>query len=68
MWCNGGRFKVNVAQFTDFQQHAQIDMVACIADVQSNQASMKRTRKSVDRTIKFLDEVIDAWANKVCWF
>ncbi len=36
-----------------------MDYVGCMADVQSSTASLKRQRKAVVRSLKFLDAILD---------
>ena len=46
-------------QFSQFVKLSGMDYVGCMADVQSSTASLKRQRKAVVRSLKFLDAILD---------
>lgn len=59
VWCKGGRHKVGVAEYLKLVEAVQPSVFECLCDsVSSHGQKMKRMRKSVDRTLKFLDDTI----------
>jgi hypothetical protein len=59
VWTNGGRIKVPVAGYMEFVKASRPDVFECLCDsVSSETNKLKRIRKSVDRTLHFLDETL----------
>ncbi|KAM5281419.1 queuine tRNA-ribosyltransferase accessory subunit 2 [Ctenodactylus gundi] len=61
VWCGGGRVEMTVAKFMAIQQALQPDWFQCLSDGEvpcEGTASMKRARKSVDRSLLFLDSCL----------
>lgn len=61
VWGVGGRVEMTASQFMAIQQALQPDWFQCISDGEAtcNEAtSIKRARKSVDRTLLFLDNCL----------
>jgi hypothetical protein len=52
-------FQIDVAQFTSTIHSFRPNVVECLCDtIPSNGQTPKRIKKSVDRTLKYLDEII----------
>ena len=64
VWNSGGRYKLKVDEFVALQKLARPDFVACIADVQTSQVSLKRQRKCVTRSLELLDHAIKLWGEQ----
>lgn len=61
----GGRRKIDVNQFIALLEVFQPDIAECLCDtVLASKQTEKRIRKSVDRTLIFLDQCIDEMAKK----
>ncbi|CAB1431019.1 unnamed protein product [Pleuronectes platessa] len=60
VWGSGGRIELNVAKFMALQKVVQPDWYQSMADGETwqNNTSLKRVRKSVDRTLAHLDECL----------
>nr|XP_005994929.1 PREDICTED: queuine tRNA-ribosyltransferase subunit QTRTD1 isoform X1 [Latimeria chalumnae]XP_014343261.1 PREDICTED: queuine tRNA-ribosyltransferase subunit QTRTD1 isoform X1 [Latimeria chalumnae] len=60
VWGGGGRIEMTPSKFISMQQALQPDWYQCMADsdVMGEGVSQKRARKSVDRTLAFLDECL----------
>lgn len=59
VWTPGGRKKVEVTQFMTVLEAFQPDIAECLCDtLPASSQTEKRIRKSVDRTLKFLDKCI----------
>ncbi|XP_019619109.1 PREDICTED: queuine tRNA-ribosyltransferase accessory subunit 2-like [Branchiostoma belcheri] len=61
VWGSGGRIKLEVADFMAIQKAFCPDWYQCLCDgdTTSPDTSNKRLRKSVDRTLNFLDECLE---------
>ncbi|XP_078686964.1 queuine tRNA-ribosyltransferase accessory subunit 2-like [Branchiostoma floridae x Branchiostoma belcheri] len=61
VWGSGGRIKLEVADFMAIQKAFRPDWYQCLCDgdTTSPDTSNKRLRKSVDRTLNFLDECLE---------
>ncbi|NXJ08924.1 QTRT2 ribosyltransferase, partial [Odontophorus gujanensis] len=57
LWGNSGRLEMTASKFMDIQRAIQPDWFQCIADGDtiSGDVSRKRAKKSVDRSLSFLD-------------
>ena len=64
VWNSGGRYKLKVDECVALQKLARPDFVACIADVQTSQVSLKRQRKCVARSLELLDETMEQFAKQ----
>ncbi|XP_022107072.1 queuine tRNA-ribosyltransferase accessory subunit 2-like isoform X2 [Acanthaster planci] len=61
VWASGGRRKLTVEGFLDLQEALQPDWMEALADGDTPvSSSTKRVKKSVDRTLEFLDQCLDA--------
>ncbi|XP_031561842.1 queuine tRNA-ribosyltransferase accessory subunit 2-like [Actinia tenebrosa] len=59
VWNAGGRRKVDVAQFSSTLLSFRPNVVECLCDtIPSKGQTPKRIKKSVDRTLKYLDEIV----------
>ena len=60
VWCKGGRCKVTVGEHMAFVEALQPNIFEALCDSVTLAAGhkMKRIRKSVDRSLRFLDETI----------
>ncbi|XP_069559685.1 queuine tRNA-ribosyltransferase accessory subunit 2 isoform X1 [Brachyistius frenatus] len=60
VWGSGGRVELTVAKFMALQKSVQPDWYQSMADGETRQVntSLKRVRKSVDRTLAHLDECL----------
>lgn len=59
VWTPGGRKKVDVNQFKAVLESFKPNMAECLCDtIPASGQTEKRIRKSVDRTLKFLDQCI----------
>ncbi|XP_034428346.1 queuine tRNA-ribosyltransferase accessory subunit 2 isoform X1 [Hippoglossus hippoglossus] len=60
VWGSGGRIELTVAKFMALQKVVQPDWYQSMADGETwqNNTSLKRVRKSVDRTLAHLDECL----------
>lgn len=56
-------FQINVEYFVEILKSFKPDVAQCLCDTVSSGQSRKRNRKSVDRTLKFLDEVLECTKN-----
>eukprot|EP00058_Branchiostoma_floridae_P008202 XP_002593690.1 hypothetical protein BRAFLDRAFT_107671 [Branchiostoma floridae] len=61
VWGPGGRIKLEVADFMAIQKAFRPDWYQCLCDgdTASADTSNKRVRKSVDRTLNFLDQCLE---------
>lgn len=60
VWTPGGRKKVDVNQFKAVLESFKPDMAECLCDtIPASGQTEKRIHKSVDRTLKFLDQCIE---------
>ncbi|KFW61661.1 Queuine tRNA-ribosyltransferase subunit QTRTD1, partial [Pygoscelis adeliae] len=57
LWGNSGRMEMTASKFMDIQRAIQPDWFQCISDGDtiSGEAGRKRAKKSVDRSLSFLD-------------
>ncbi|NXU13841.1 QTRT2 ribosyltransferase, partial [Pardalotus punctatus] len=57
LWGSSGRMEMTVSKFMDIQRAVQPDWFQCISDGDtiSGEAGRKRAKKSVDRSLSFLD-------------
>ncbi|XP_071615708.1 queuine tRNA-ribosyltransferase accessory subunit 2 isoform X1 [Heliangelus exortis] len=57
LWGTSGRMEVSASKFMDIQKAIQPDWFQCLSDGDtfSGESSRKRAKKSVDRTLSFLD-------------
>ncbi|XP_077986508.1 queuine tRNA-ribosyltransferase accessory subunit 2-like [Glandiceps talaboti] len=62
LWCQGGRMKLSSDGFISMMKSFQPDWFECLydGDQQAIQSSKKRNKKSVDRTLTYLDEILNA--------
>ena len=60
---NGFFYKVNVHQFLELLTSFKPDIVQCLCDTVPDGQTTKRNKKSVDRTLKFLDEILEYQKN-----
>ncbi len=60
IWCKGGRCKISVADHLAFVEKLQPNVFEALCDSVTSQSGhkKKRLRKSVERSIKFLDETL----------
>lgn len=61
VWGGGGRVEITVSKFMAIQQALQPDWFQCLADGEASceeGTSIKRARKSVDRSLLFLDNCL----------
>lgn len=61
VWGVGGRVEMTVSKFMAIQQALQPDWFQCLSDGEASCAeatSLKRARKSVDRSLLFLDDCL----------
>ncbi|CAI8039086.1 Queuine tRNA-ribosyltransferase accessory subunit 2 [Geodia barretti] len=59
VWTNGGRMKVSVAGYMEFVRASRPNVFESLCDSVSSQTNkLKRVRKSVDRTLRFLDQTL----------
>ena len=67
LWCNGGfHCQVDVNLFLAFLQTFKPNIAECLCDtIPASKQTDKRIRKSVDRTLKFLDKCIEELESKV---
>ncbi|CAB4008058.1 queuine tRNA-ribosyltransferase accessory subunit 2 isoform X2 [Paramuricea clavata] len=63
VWNSGGRKKINVDQFIEILKSFKPNIAQCLCDTVPSGESCKRNRKSVDRTLKFLDELLECRKN-----
>ena len=59
VWNAGGRKKIDVDHFIEILKSFKPDIVQCLCDTVSSGQTSKRNRKSVDRTLKFLDNLLE---------
>jgi len=59
VWTNSGRRKVTPEEFMEALSVGHIPFAEALCDVSPIEASLKRIRKSVDRTLKHLDRCIE---------
>ncbi|CAH1787154.1 unnamed protein product [Owenia fusiformis] len=60
VWSKGGRISVNPEMYVEVQEAFKFDWFAALSDGDTDkQTSRKRVRKSVDRTLQWLDESIE---------
>jgi queuine tRNA-ribosyltransferase subunit QTRTD1 len=60
VWTNGGRMKVTVSGYVEFVRASLPNVFEGLCDsVSSASNKLKRIRKSVDRTLRFLDEIVN---------
>lgn len=65
VWTPGGRKKVDVNLFLTFLQTFKPNIAECLCDtIPASKQTDKRIRKSVDRTLKFLDKCIEEMESK----
>ncbi|XP_038045502.1 queuine tRNA-ribosyltransferase accessory subunit 2-like [Patiria miniata] len=61
VWAAGGRKKLTLEGFLDLQEVLQPDLMEALSDGDTPaDSSSKRVKKSVDRTLEFLDGCLDA--------
>ena len=61
-------FQIDVNQFITMLEVFQPDIAECLCDtVLASKQTEKRIRKSVDRTLIFLDQCLEEMAKKVSW-
>lgn len=60
VFSSSGRHKIPAADFVAMHRACAPDMVVCLADVQTGEATQNRQKKALKRTLAFLDEVIAA--------
>ena len=67
LWCNGVfHCQVDVNLFLVFLQTFKPNIAECLCDtIPASKQTDKRIRKSVDRTLKFLDKCIEEMESKV---
>ncbi|KAJ7424642.1 hypothetical protein WISP_27796 [Willisornis vidua] len=60
LWGSSGRMELTASKFMDIQRAIQPDWFQCISDgdTVSGEAGRKRAKKSVDRSLSFLDECL----------
>ncbi|NWR72356.1 QTRT2 ribosyltransferase, partial [Centropus unirufus] len=60
LWASSGRMEVTASKFMDIQRAIQPDWFQCISDGDtiSGEVGRKRVKKSVDRSLSFLDECL----------
>ncbi|KFO91979.1 Queuine tRNA-ribosyltransferase subunit QTRTD1, partial [Buceros rhinoceros silvestris] len=60
LWGNSGRMEITASKFVDIQRAIQPDWFQCISDGDtiSGEVDRKRAKKSVDRSLSFLDECL----------
>ncbi|NWH60563.1 QTRT2 ribosyltransferase, partial [Geococcyx californianus] len=60
LWGSSGRMEVTASKFMDIQRAIQPDWFQCISDGDtiSGEVGIKRVKKSVDRSLSFLDECL----------
>ncbi|NWH78109.1 QTRT2 ribosyltransferase, partial [Piaya cayana] len=60
LWGSSGRMEVTASKFMDIQRAIQPDWFQCISDGDtfSGEVGRKRVKKSVDRSLSFLDECL----------
>ncbi|XP_001513192.1 queuine tRNA-ribosyltransferase accessory subunit 2 isoform X1 [Ornithorhynchus anatinus] len=64
VWGVGGRLEMTPTRFMAIQRALQPDWFQCLSDgeaLQGDVSSEKRARKSVDRSLAFLDECLQLW-------
>ncbi|XP_028394617.1 queuine tRNA-ribosyltransferase accessory subunit 2-like [Dendronephthya gigantea] len=59
VWNSGGRKKINVDHFIKILTSFKPDIAQCLCDSIPSGQTSKRNKKSVDRTLKFLDEILE---------
>ncbi|XP_063812861.1 queuine tRNA-ribosyltransferase accessory subunit 2 isoform X2 [Pseudophryne corroboree] len=64
MWCSGGRVEVTPQKFMSLQRALKVDWFQCLSDgeVMPEGFSRKRAKKSVDRSLGYLDECLQLLA------
>uniref|UniRef100_A0A8C8RB81 Queuine tRNA-ribosyltransferase accessory subunit 2 n=1 Tax=Pelusios castaneus TaxID=367368 RepID=A0A8C8RB81_9SAUR len=64
LWGNGGRVEMTTSKFMSMQRAFQPDWFQCFSDgdTLSGETSRKRARKSVNRSLSFLDECLQLQA------
>ena len=60
VWDSSGRRKVTAHDYAEFVAQARPDMFESLSDELQNEASAKRTEKSIRRSVEHLDFLIDA--------
>ncbi|XP_002734735.1 queuine tRNA-ribosyltransferase accessory subunit 2-like [Saccoglossus kowalevskii] len=65
IWTTGGRMRLSTATFTTMLKNMKPDWFECLydGDVVPGTASKKRIRKSVDRTLQYLDDCLEVQQN-----
>ncbi|KAM4047898.1 queuine tRNA-ribosyltransferase accessory subunit 2 isoform 1-T2 [Anomaloglossus baeobatrachus] len=60
VWGSGGRLELTPQKFVSLQRALRVDWIQCLSDgeVMADGCSRKRARKSVDRSLAFLDECL----------
>ncbi|XP_066455434.1 queuine tRNA-ribosyltransferase accessory subunit 2 isoform X1 [Eleutherodactylus coqui] len=60
IWSSGGRLELTPQKFVSLQRALKADWIQCLCDgeVMAEGCSRKRARKSVDRSLAFLDECL----------
>ncbi len=60
IWCKGGRCKLTVSDYLAFVDKLQPNVFEALCDSVTSHSGLKRKRmrKSVERTIKFLDDTL----------
>ena len=56
-------FQINVDHFIEILKSFKPDIAQCLCDTVPSGENCKRNRKSVDRTLKFLDELLECRKN-----
>ncbi|XP_073473501.1 queuine tRNA-ribosyltransferase accessory subunit 2 isoform X2 [Aquarana catesbeiana] len=64
VWGSGGRIELTTQKFMSLQSALKVDWFQCLADgeVMPGGSSKKRAKKSVDRSLNFLDECLQLLA------
>lgn len=62
VWCRGGRSKVTVEKYLGFVEAARPNAFEALCDsVAASQHKVKRIKKSVNRSLAFLDQTLEIY-------